>query len=237
MFLNNLSVAGEIMAAKELALEVGDSLQLQFVGDDEARYAAKVIGYLSGQSLVVSTPRVDGRTIPVSEGKEAIVRLMSGNKIVGFSVRVIMVSVRPYAHLHFSFPQNVQAVTVRKALRVTLNMTASVRPCLTDSAGIDPAQEPQVVTIQDMSTSGALLIADKPLAEEGQHISIALQLDVAGATEHTSLPAIVRNIRTERGEKAGQRYFHHGVELRVVDRAQSILVHAFVYQSIARGET
>lgn len=224
------------MAEKELALEVGDHLQIQFAGDDETRHSAKVIGYLAGYSLVVTTPKVDGHTMPVSEGKEVIVRLMSGNRIVAFTVHVITVSVRPYAHLHLSFPHDVQAVTVRKALRVMLNMTASVRPCLPDSAEIDAAQDSQAVTIQDMSTSGALLIADKALAKEGQHIVIALRLDVADSTEDISLPAIVRNIRTERGKKAGQRYFHHGVELRVADRAQSVLVHAFVYQRIARGE-
>lgn len=224
------------MAAKELALEIGDHLQLQFVGDDKTRYSSRVIGYLAGHSLVVTTPKVDGHVMPVSEGKEVIVRLMSGNNIVGFTVSVITVSVRPYAHLHLSFPQDVQAVTVRKALRVILNMTASARPCLADSAEIDPDQEAQVVTIQDMSTSGALLIANKALAKEGQYIAIDLQLDVAESTEEITLPAIVRNIRTERGEKAGQRYYHHGIELRVADRAQSVLVHAFVYQRIARGE-
>jgi c-di-GMP-binding flagellar brake protein YcgR len=224
------------MAATELALEIGDQLQMQFVGDDETRYSSKVIGYLAGQSLVVSTPKAGGRVLPVSEGKEVVVRLMSGNNIVGFTVKVIMVSVRPYPHMHLQFPQNVQAVNVRKALRVTLNMTASVRPCLVDSVEIDAAQEPHAVTIQDMSTSGALLIADKPLAEEGRGIVIALRLDVAGLTENIYLPAIVRNIRIERGEKAGQRLFHHGIELRVVDRAQSILIHAFVYQRIAHGE-
>jgi c-di-GMP-binding flagellar brake protein YcgR len=224
------------MSAKELALEIGDHMQLQFVGDDETRYAARVIGYLAGKSLIVTTPKVDGHTMPVSEGKEVIVRLMSGNNIVGFTVTVIMVSVRPYAHLHLSFPQDVQAVTVRKALRVTLNMQATAQTCLIDSAEVDPTQEAQAVTIQDMSTSGALLIANKALAEEGQHILITLCLDVADSAEEISLPAIVRNIRTERGEKVGQRYFHHGVELRVVDRAQSVLVHAFVYQRIARGE-
>ncbi len=224
------------MPAKELALEIGDNLLLQFAGDDETRYSAKVVGYLAGKSLVVTTPKVAGRAMPVSEGKEAIVRLMSGNKIVGFSVNVIAVSVRPYPHLHLSFPKNVQAVTVRKALRVELDMTASVRPCLADSTDIDPAMEATAVTIQDMSTSGALLIADKRLAEEGQHIIISLRLDVADSTDDIALPAIVRNVRAERGEKAGQRHFHHGVELRVADRAQSVLLHAFVYQRIARGE-
>jgi len=84
---------------------LADNLQLQFAGDDGTRYFARVIGYLPGHSLIVSTPKVDGHTLPVSEGK-----------------------------------------------------------------------------------------------------------------------------------KAGQHHFHHGVELRVVDRAQLILVHAFVYQCIARGE-
>lgn len=224
------------MAAKELALEIGDNLQLQFAGDDETRYSAKVIGYLAGKSLVVTTPKVDGHVIPVSDGKEVVVRLMSGNSIVGFTVKVIMVGVRPYPHLHLSFPQNVQAVTVRKALRVTLNMIASAKPCLHDSTEIDATQEAQTVTIQDMSTTGALLIANKKLAEEGQHIAIALQLDVADSVEEVFLPAIVRNIRTERGEKVGQRYFHHGVELRLADRKQSVLVHAFVYQRIAQGQ-
>ncbi|MBL1276230.1 MAG: flagellar brake protein [Ectothiorhodospiraceae bacterium] len=225
------------MAASELVLEVGDNLQLQFEGDDETRHYVKVIGYLSGRSLVVSTPVVDGHALLVSEGKSVVVRLMSGNAIVGFSVKVIVVSTRPYPHLHLSFPADVQAVTVRKALRVNLNMKASVLACLTDSSEIDTSQAAQDVTLQDMSTSGALLIAQKPLAKEGQRIAVSVRFDVADAVEEISLLAIVRNIRTERGEKVGQRYFHHGVELRLQDRAQSILVHAFVYQCIARGQT
>ena len=224
------------MATSELALEVGDNLQLQFEGDDDTRHYVKVIGYLAGRSLVVSTPLVDGHALLVSEGKSVIVRLMSGNAIVGFSVRVIVVSTRPYPHLHLSFPADVQAVTVRKALRVNLNMKAVVRPCHTDSSEVDADREPQAVTLQDMSTSGALLIAEKPLAEEGQRIAVIVRFDVADAVEEISLSAIVRNIRTERGEKVGQRYFHHGVELRLLDRAQSVMVHAFVYQCIARGQ-
>jgi c-di-GMP-binding flagellar brake protein YcgR len=174
--------------------------------------------------------------LSVSEGEPLVVRLMSGNAIVGFSVSVICSSARPYSHLHLSFPKDVQAVTVRKALRVTLNMPAAVRPCLTDSPEVDTAKDSQAVTIQDMSTSGALLVANKALAETGQEVLVSLSLDVADSVEEVSLRAIVRNVRTERGEKVGQRYFHHGVEFRLVDRAQSVLVHAFVYECIANGQ-
>ncbi len=224
------------MAVAELAIEIGENLQLQFEGEDETRHYVKVIGYLAGKSLVVSTPMVGGHAMLISEGKTVVVRLMSGNEIVGFTVAVIAVSVRPYPHLHLSIPRDVQAVTVRKALRVDLNMAASVKCCLTDTAEIDPAQDAQTVMIQDMSTSGALLTADQPLAEEGQRIVISMCMDVADVNDDVSLVAIVRNIRAERGEKVGQRIFHHGVELRLLDRAQSILVHAFVYQRIARGQ-
>lgn len=224
------------MSGKELALDIGDNLQLQVAADEGTRYYVKVIGYLGGKSLVVSTPMVDGHVLPISEGQTLIVRLMSGNEIVGFSVKVLCSAARPYPHLHLSFPKDVQAVTVRKALRVDLNMPATAQPCLTNSFEPDASQEAQRVTIQDMSTSGALLIAKQPLVENGQGVLVALDFDVAESVEKVTLQAIVRNIRTERGEKVGQRNFHHGVELRLIDRAQSVLVHAFVYQRIARGQ-
>lgn len=224
------------MSGKELALDIGDNLQLQIGADEETRYYVKVVGYLAGKSLVVTTPMLDGQVMPISEGQTLVVRLMSGNEIVGFSVTVLCSAARPYHHLHLSFPQNVQAVTVRKALRVDLNMPALAHACMTNSFELDAAQEQQEVTIQDMSTSGALLIAKKPLVENGQGVLVSLDFDVADSVEKVTLQAIVRNIRTERGEKVGQRVFHHGVELRLSDRAQSVLVHAFVYQKIARGE-
>ena len=224
------------MAGKELALEIGDNLQLQIAADEGTRYYVKVIGYLAGKSLVVSTPMVDGHAIPISEGQSVIVRLMSGNEIVGFSVAVLCSAIRPYPHLHLSFPKDVQAVTVRKALRVELNVAAMAHPCLTDSSEVDGSKEPQAVTIQDMSTSGALLVASKALAENGQGVLVSMDFDVADSVEKVTLMAIVRNIRPERGEKVGQRCFYHGVELRLIDRAQSVLVHAFVYERIARGQ-
>ena len=224
------------MSQTHLALDIGDNLQTQFAGDDTRHYV-KVIGYLAGKSLVVTPPMVDGQPLPLRADQDVVVRLMSGNEIVGFAVKVLSVNARPYPHLHLSFPNNVQAVTVRKALRVHLNRVASVQVCLKDTSEVDPAQASHSVTIQDMSTSGALLIADQPLVEAGQSIVITARLDVANETEDLSLVAIVRNIRPERGEKMGTRVFHHGVELRLADRNQSIMIHAFVYQQIAQGQT
>jgi c-di-GMP-binding flagellar brake protein YcgR len=222
------------MSSNHLALEIGDNLQLQFV-DDDLRHYVKVIGYVPGKSLLVTTPKQDGKFLLVREGQRVVVRLMSGNEIVGFTVAVLRSQVQPYPYLHLDFPKDMQAVTVRKALRVKLDMAASVRPCQKDTSEADSEQPARAVTLQDMSTSGALLVADKPLVSEGQNILLSLQLDVADSTEEITLLAVVRNIRPERGERAGERHYLHGVEFRLADRQQSILVHAFVYERIARG--
>jgi hypothetical protein len=95
----------------------------------------------------------------------------------------------------------------------------------------------RVVTIQDMSTSGALLVAGKPLVSEDQHILLTMRLDVADSVEDITLLARVRNIRPARGERVGERHYLHGVEFRLADRQQSFLVHAFVYERIARGQS
>ena len=73
----------------------------------------------------------------------------------------------------------------------------------------------RVVTIQDMSTSGALLVAGKPLVSEDQHILLTMRLDVADSVEDITLLARVRNIRPARGERVGERHYLHGVEFRL----------------------
>jgi len=127
------------MSATHLALEIGDNLQMQFV-DDETRHYVKVIGYVPGKSLLVTTPRHDGKFLMVREAQRVVVRLMSGNEIVGFTVPVLRSQVQPYPYLHLDFPKNMQAVTVRKALPVKLDMMASVRPCLKDTTEAGPTQ-------------------------------------------------------------------------------------------------
>ena len=54
--------------AVDLKLGVGDVLQVQFVGQEQRKYAAKVIGYLPNASLVITTPRIDGKVMLMREG-------------------------------------------------------------------------------------------------------------------------------------------------------------------------
>ena len=76
----------EIKKNNGLKLNAGDTLQMQYVGDQaKARYYVRLIGYLPGQSLIVTTPRSEGKIMLVREGQGFVIRLLAGNAVFGFA--------------------------------------------------------------------------------------------------------------------------------------------------------
>jgi len=221
----------------ELALDIGDILQLQFLGEDsETRYYVKVIGYLEERSLLVTAPQSNGRLLRVREGQPLAARMMAGTDLVGFTVSVQRVCTAPYPYLHLTYPKDFQCVTVRKALRVMLNMAATAQACCVGSDEVNADAERRKIRIRDMSTTGALLEADAPLAEEGSCLAVSLSIEVAEVVEELVLTVVVRNIKVEPArEKGCPSLFLHGVEFQFSDRRESVLLHAFVYEQIARN--
>ena len=92
------------------------------------------------------------------------------------------------------------------------------------------------MTVQDMSTSGALFVSGKTLASEGDLIVMTMRLDVAGITEDVSLTSMVRNIRSATNESNDEHHYMHGIEFQFAGRQQSILLHAFVYEQIVHKQ-
>ena len=90
-------------------LQIGDVLQLQFVPPSEImdRYAATLIGYLPGQSLIITTPRKQGNPILVREGQAFTVRMLQGSNVFGFNARVLKISSKPFPYLHLAYPAEV----------------------------------------------------------------------------------------------------------------------------------
>jgi len=223
------------MTNETLALEIGDTLQMQFltsVGDE--RHYVKVMGYAVDKSVLVVAPRVNGRYLEVREGEKIVARLMVGNDVVGFSGKVLRVCSNPYRYLHLSYPKDMQAITVRKALRVNISMIASVRSSL-ENGGFDRDALAQSVTIEDLSTTGALFTSPDILGDVGDNISITMRINVAGSDDNIMIPAIIRNVRETEVIAGEEEIFYHGVELKLSERKDSVLLHAFVYEQIARS--
>lgn len=69
------------MDYSDLKMQVGKMLQLQpRDGEDARRMHVKLIGYLPGASLLVTTPKVGDRVMIVRESQPYVVRMMIGNR-------------------------------------------------------------------------------------------------------------------------------------------------------------
>jgi c-di-GMP-binding flagellar brake protein YcgR len=212
-------------------LQIGDQLQLQFAPPNEIqdRFAAALVGYLPGQSLIITTPRKQGNPIIVREGQAFTVRMLHGSNVFGFVARVLNVSAKPYPHLHLSYPADVESAVVRNAPRVSTEIQAIVNKSADQGAAIN--QRP--VMISDISSTGARVTDSRKLGDVGVAIQITHTLKVCSGQDLLKVMAIIRNIRKVQRED-GSSVFVHGVEYRGLTRFQELLLCSYVLGSMAR---
>ena len=112
----------------ELKHSIGETLQLQFFpGSAEERYYVKLIGFLENKSILVTTPRLEGSALKIPPEQQFIVRMISGNSAQGFTATTLCSTTRPYPHLHLTYPENLESITVRKAERVNCKLIVTVQ--------------------------------------------------------------------------------------------------------------
>jgi c-di-GMP-binding flagellar brake protein YcgR len=210
-------------------LHIGDVLQLQFAPPSEIqdRYATTLLGYMPGQSLIITTPRKQGRPIIVREGQSFTVRMLQGSNIFGFVARVLKSVSTPYPYLHLDYPAEVETAVVRNAPRVSTEIQAIAnRPMEGDSTE-------QRVIIADISNTGARVMHAAPLGEVNSVIQIQHPLPVCGGEDDLKVMGKIRNIR-EVNRDDGSSLFVHGIEFRGLTRFQEVLLCAYVLGGIAR---
>ncbi|HFD79439.1 MAG TPA: flagellar brake protein [Gammaproteobacteria bacterium] len=215
-----------------LRLHPGDALQLQALQGDDHRLCVKVIGYLPGRSLLVTTPTHHGKVMIMREGQPFVARVMVGNRVVGFNTTIVRSCARPYPYLHLAYPQEMEQIVVRQAQRIGVHLFASV---VNDNPDYR-RDKPQAATIVDLSTTGALVVAGEQLGEVGDAVVLNCSVKVAGIDRLLAIPALVRNVHREQsGDVALNDGYHHGLQFDIEDEHDAVTLHAFVYEHIARS--
>jgi len=206
-------------------LQIGDVLQLQFAPPSEImdRYAATLVGYLPGHSLIITTPRKQGNPILVREGQTFTVRMLQGSNIFGFIARVLKSSARPFPYLHLAYPADVESAVVRNAPRVSTEIQAIVSRKPTPSG----LEDQRPVTISDISSTGARILHRERLGEPGEVIQLTHTLPVCNGEDVLRVMGVIRNIR-EVSREDGVTGFIHGIEFRGLTRFQELLLCAYV---------
>jgi c-di-GMP-binding flagellar brake protein YcgR len=210
-------------------LQVGDVLQLQFAPPSEIqdRYATTLIGLLPGQSLMITAPRKQGKTIMVREGQAFTVRMLQGSNVFGFVARVLKVSAKPFPYLHLAYPNDVETVVVRNAPRVQTEIHATV------SKPLEGNLTELAVIIADISNTGARVMYSEKLGEVGAVIQVTHAVPVCGGEDILKVMGVIRNVREVSQEKGGG-VIVHGIEFRGLTRFQELLLCAYVLSGIAK---
>lgn len=214
-----------------LHLPVGSNLQLQAISAEATpRYQVKVIGYLPGGSLLVTTPAVKGKVQLVREGLRFNVRMLRGSDVMGFVAKVLKTASAPYPYMHLEYPKEVESIVVRNAQRVAANLKGKAYNILND----DTAENQYDVLIPDLSSTGSKIISAVELGEVGDILRVSFDLEVAGESESLTLLGKIRN-RTEK--VVGKDFeYAHGLQFQSVNRFQQVLLHGWVLERMTADE-
>lgn len=171
---------------EQTKLKIGDSIQLQFQTETEkVRCVVSLIGYLAGQSVIVSMPLMNGRPMPGREGQNLSARFFSGKNAYAFSAVVTRTTSTPYPHLHLSYPPEVRGLVVRSSPRAQahINCHASTR----DGSSY-------TCIARDISIGGALIASREQVGSVGEELLLRLPVKIDADERILDLNCQIRSV-------------------------------------------
>ncbi len=113
--------------------QAGELVQLRLLSRDlQAYYAARLIGYIRNQSILVMTPMISGVPLILADGEQVEVRMVTGSNIYAFQSAIQRLCISPVHYMHLDYPAEVRTQTLRKSPWARVNLTATV----TDDQGV-----------------------------------------------------------------------------------------------------
>jgi c-di-GMP-binding flagellar brake protein YcgR len=203
-----------------LRLLPGQPLQLEFEGYDTNRDRSALVGYQKGRGIMISTPTKQGVPMSVKPKTKLKVRLFVNqiNGACAFESQVVHVSIIPFPHLHLTWPAKLFIGEVRKSIRATVHIIASVMVKTEDS------KKTLSSVIDDLSTNGARVHGPDLGVTEGNEIDLVFKLEVSGVERILHVKSVVRSAQFNETKNA----HFYGLQFIDVSEADTITLHAYV---------
>ncbi|HQT31134.1 MAG TPA: flagellar brake protein [Thiobacillus sp.] len=212
----------------QIKLAIGDSIQLQFQSDVEpSRSFVTLIGYLESQSVIVTTPIINGSMMLVREGQDFVVRLFSGKSAYAFTTSAKRVTNTPYPHLHLAYPKEVRGMVVRGSSRGRIHIICHA----TAEGGRGLA-----CVARDISIGGALIAVSEKIGAVGTLLTLKLRVKV-GAAEHVlALNCKIRSVNASRPAEDEKPTVLHGLSFEDVTSQDTLVISALLYQNLISAQ-
>lgn len=217
----------ETLDFEALKLMPGDALQLQPLMEGQAeRWTVKVIGHVKPKSLLVTAPLVDGKLIFVKDGQTYLVRAFSGLNVCAFKSKVLKSQLQPFPYLHLAWPESVQAMRIRKAMRAPAGIIVAVH----DS---EEGRQTGAGKIVDISVGGAKVLSPVQLGHKEQTLWLSFKVKLGDMEEYVKTPAIIRAVGEETDEQ-GKTMKAYGVQFGELNQSQRLIIMNLVYQYVLK---
>ncbi len=214
---------------QDMRLRVGDRLQLQPPPTVSLeRHVVKLIGWVDGVSVLVTTPMANGLRVPLRENDTIVARIFAGQKAFGFSSAVERVCKIPFDYLHLSFPEAVQGSAIRKSPRVRTRIIASVA----DRDAGDGAER-QSGVIVNLSADGALLKTRQPLGDKGKRLALSFRVSLHKVDAYLTVDAVVRSaFEDEEPSRDDAAVFNHGLQFEDLAPNDTVILQSLIYHQM-----
>lgn len=218
----------EIKGLDEIKLCIGDILHLQSQAEGTSiRYAVKLIGFLRGKGLIVSTPTQDGKVLLMRDGQSFVVRVFSGKSVYAFPTSIFKVANVPYPHLHLSWPSQVKGLVVRSGARTKVNLITAIR---------DAGNNANAAYLGNLSTGGCSLTAKTSLGATADRIGIKFKVTINDVEQYIDLEGIIRSISRENNAN-DVAVIQYGIQFIDISAGDQLALTAFVYHTLFEEST
>ena len=216
--------------------QVGETFFLQVHDNAAIRYTVRLIGFVKGQSILVTAPRIDGRGAIVRDGQTFIVRAFPGKKAYAFTASALKSVYTPHPYLHLSYPKIVRCTAIRQSSRASVKIIASlsIGASLSDNleASLGSPEQTGAATLTDISMGGTSGILKRSIGKKGDAGVIKFKVNTAGEDVFLVLPVIIRSI----AQIENQEDFRYGFEFINIPTQSKIILSSFVHQTLAEME-
>ena len=218
---------GETLSFDAVKLMPGDTLQLQPLLEGQTeRFSVHVIGVMKPRSLLVTAPLVDGKLIFVRDGQTYLVRAFSGLNVCAFKARILKSQLQPFPYLHLSYPDSVQAMRIRKAMRAPASIIVAVH----DS---EEGRQCGAGKIVDISVGGARMFSPSKVGEKDQTLWLSFKVMLGDMEEYVKTPAVIRAVGEDEDDQ-GKRMNVFGLQFGDLAQSQRLIIMNMVYQHLLK---
>lgn len=217
----------EVLSFDAVKLMPGDALQLQPMLEGQVeRFTVHVIGVMKPRSVLVTMPVVDGKLIFVRDGQTYLVRAFSGLNVCAFKAKVLKSQLQPFPYLHLSYPDSVQAMRIRKAMRAPASIIVAVHLS-------EEGKQIGAGKLVDISVGGAKMFSPMPLGQKGENLWLSFKVRLGDMEEYVKTPVVIRS-EGEEDDEQGKRMKSFGIQFGQLEQSQRLIIMNLVYQHLLK---